>query len=80
MKRNYAALLYILILLHVLVCLRLWSQKDRQLQAVKQVKRVRVNRAVVPSSVVKDYTLVIKHMLIDCISHESCDAGPAAVI
>lgn len=80
MKRNYAALLYILILLHVLVCLRLWSQKDRQLQAVKQVKRVRVNRAVVPSSVVKDYTLVIKHMLIDCISHESRDAGPAAVI
>lgn len=80
MKSNYAALLYILILLHVLVCLRLWSQKDRQLQAVKQVKRVRVNRAVVPSSVVKDYTLVIKHMLIDCISHESRDAGPAAVI
>lgn len=80
MKSNYAALLYILILLHVLVCLRLWSQKDRQLQAVKQVKRVRVNRAVVPSSVVKDYTLVIKHMLIDCISHESRDAGPTAVI
>lgn len=80
MKSNYAALLYILILLHVLVCLRLWSQKDRQLQAVKQVKRVRVNRAVVPSSVVKDYTLVIKHMLIDWISHESRDAGPAAVI
>lgn len=75
MKSNYAALLYILILLHVLVCLRLWSQKDRQLQAVKQVKRVRVNRAVVPSSVVKDYTLVIKHMLIDCISHESRDAA-----
>lgn len=70
-------LLYILHL-HVLVSVSLCLHKDRQQQVVKQAIRVHVYRAAVSRAAVKDYTVILKHLLVVCISHAYSDASTAA--
>lgn len=57
-ESNYSMHLYVLIHLHVLVRVRLCSQKGRQRKVVKQAIRVGVNRVVLSPSAVKDYTVM----------------------
>lgn len=66
---QFTVLLYILIHLHVLVSIRLGSHKDCQRQVVKQAIRACVNRAAVSPDAIQDYTVMLKHLLMACVSH-----------
>lgn len=66
MTKRFGAIircLYVIIVVRVALC----PHKDCQQQVVKQVTRVPVNRAALSPAVVKDYTVMLKHLLMVCI-------------